>query len=84
MGFGAFGHFRIVQESAPLSPINERPDQIVAIHLGGGHVETVGGVCGEVRGPVLEAALDARGAEVGGRNLRGRVVNASGQQWKKQ
>ena len=43
----------------------------------------VSGVCGETRGPVLEAALNARGSEVGRRNLRSTVVSTSSQQWNK-
>ena len=80
LGFCALGHLTVVQESAPLFPINERLDQITAIHVGGADVEMVGGVRGEPRGPILEAALDAGRAEVCRRNLRGRVVSASGQQ----
>ena len=81
VGLSALGHLGVVQEPALLSPINQGSHQLAAVHRGCAYVEMVGGVQREVRGPVLETALNARRVEFGRRHLRRLLVRAAGYQW---
>ena len=83
LGFGALGHLGIVEEPAALAPIDKGLDEVAAVQVGGADVEMVGGVLGEVGGPVLQGALEA--GRVEGRRVKlGSLVSTSGQQRKKQ
>ena len=84
LGFCAFWHFTVIQESPPPFPINERPDQFAAIHFGAGDIEMVVRVHGEMRGPSWRQPSMPGEWKLTGATCGARLVSASGQQWNQQ